>query len=227
MLALAILIACILVALRRVNWKTTVMFLGAAAVAWFVLPRMLPENLQNRLMEGTSAHTLQTRFELWQVGLNAWLDCPIQGVGSNAYAAVTERDSGRGLVAHNTIINVLVKTASWASAVHVDLVAGDLPDTAAPGREKLVCLSLLCSFIPVLLSGSAEYAKGWWWLYGIILALWRACRCRSRSRARPGCRRGSDRTTVGPTATSVALGRRRGHDPPLLKFTESYGPCGG
>ncbi len=171
-LCLLVLGASTLIMLGRMNWKVILMFLVCTAAIWYIAPAILPKSVQERLSEGKEAHSLMTRFEIWQAGLTGWLERPLQGFGTATYPVVSEAHGGPHLVAHNTYVNVLVEQG--VIGLTLFLLAWLLAFRnfrQMPRPEQLLCLTMSLSYLPISLSGSMEYQKPFWFIYIMVLSL--------------------------------------------------------
>jgi O-antigen ligase len=164
--------AVILVQLRRVNWSAAIAFLACAGMLAYVAPRLLPEQLRERLTETTEAHTLKVRQDIWRAGLEGWVEAPLQGFGFGTYPEVSLRHGSMRLLAHNTWISMLVEegvigifffTMIWVT------VAWRL--RFVPQMEKILCSSLLVGYLPATVAGTLDYNKSLWLMFGLVLAM--------------------------------------------------------
>ncbi len=152
-------------ALLRVGWKPAVIFTLCLGAAVYIIVHVVPENLLSRVQEGMETGTAQARFTLWEQSLQAWKENPILGIGSGATG-----DIGAG-VSHNTFISVLTENGLIGLAIYLlfwaFLAAAILSLQKA---EKILWITMLVSYVPHLLSISAEYEKVVWLIFGLILA---------------------------------------------------------
>jgi O-antigen ligase len=178
-LSLACAIFTILVALRRVKWTTVVMFLACAVAARYIVPSLMSDYLTQRLWSGRESSSYKSRTELWVGGLTTWLGCPLQGTGAGTYRIAADEAIGVAMVAHNTYISVLVENGLIGLALFsVPWVLVVLRMRRLPPQEKLLCFGLLFSQIPIWVSGSDEYTKSLWILFGLFLSFEAAFRGR-------------------------------------------------
>ena len=122
-----------------------------------------------RLAEGTSSDTFVERTTAWRIGLDAWRETPLLGVGAGSYDDITA-PKFRRMAAHNTVVSVLVETgligfvlyfSFWAIVVRRIMFF--------PKTDRFYWLGVFATFLPLFLTLTQEYAKVLWFLGGLVL----------------------------------------------------------
>ena len=125
-----------------------------------LVPRLVASGTLNRLGEGTASGSLLERYDLWKIGLKAWVQTPVLGTGAGSYPDLLGRAGEFRMVAHNTFVSVLVETglvgfvlyfAFWLVVLRRVLLL--------PKEERFFWLGALACYMPSVLSSSAEYCK--------------------------------------------------------------------
>ncbi|MEI8372058.1 MAG: O-antigen ligase family protein [Planctomycetota bacterium] len=156
--------------LRKITWAVRLGFVVAVMFVAFLAPRLVARSTFDRIGEGTSSHTFELRTNAWLYGMKAWTETPILGVGAGGYFDAMAKQGQKRMVAHNTFISVLVETglvgfvfyfSFWAIVIRRILLL--------PKADRFFWFGLFASFLPALLSLSAEYLKVWWFLGGLVL----------------------------------------------------------
>lgn len=80
--------------------------MGGIFAGYQLIPESLIQRLGTAYSEITGSGNLTGRTQIWEDAFSRFLDNPILGVGSNAFASISES----GLVAHNSFLSVLVET---------------------------------------------------------------------------------------------------------------------
>jgi O-antigen ligase len=174
---LAVLVVVTLVMLRRVNWKVALLFLVASGTAYQVGAKLVPEEILTRIAEGTEGHSFLVRLELWKAGIAGWLESPLLGHGFLSFADVAARHGALHLGAHNTWISVLVDEGTIGASLFVlTWVLAVWRVWRMPRLEQMLCVSLVASYFPITISGSQEYHKVLWIIFGLLLGMSEATR---------------------------------------------------
>ncbi|NLE74961.1 MAG: O-antigen ligase family protein [Actinobacteria bacterium] len=152
------------------SWKALVLFALAAGLAIWLVPQLVPEELLERVTEGTESHTFQVRYEQWRLGLQMWSEHPFLGVGAGAFVAAAVESGGLPLVAHNTFVQTLAENGlvgmgllllGWALLMRTVL--------HLPQRERLLWLGAGLAWVVAAVALSLEYAKFTWLVYAWIM----------------------------------------------------------
>lgn len=143
--------------------------LALASVVWLI-PNVIPAGLLERVTEGTQAGTFAIRVDQWRIGLEVWNGSPLIGVGAGGFVTAAVERGGRGLVAHNTFVQVL--TDNGAVGMALFLVAWLLLLRQAwtlPRRERMLWLGAAIVWGISAVTTSLEYFKITWLLYAWIM----------------------------------------------------------
>jgi O-antigen ligase len=156
---------------RQAGWKVIAMLVICIAAGVYLVPRMVPEDLQKRVAEGTSGSSFRDRLDLMKSGLTAWTKRPLQGFGLGAYERSSASVGGRLGVAHNTFVSILVEDGLIGMGIYLTFWAMLIRTILSfPKMEKRFWLTVLVGYAPSLMSASAEYEKPLWFLCAMILA---------------------------------------------------------
>ena len=163
----------------KVTWKARLGLIAAVALVVVLVPRLVSRSTFERIAEGTSAATFQSRVISWQTGLRAWSNTPVVGVGVGSYLDINRNAQERVIVAHNTVVSVLVESGLvgftlyflfWGFVIRRIMLFSK--------ADRFFWFGLLAAYLPQFLAGSEEYSKLSW-----FLARW--CCASRRSRVRP------------------------------------------
>jgi O-antigen ligase len=170
LLGLVICIVLSLVSFRRMGWKMALGIVCCLFVGWLLVPRVAAEALGTRLGKESLDRAVEVRADAWLNGLNAWRSNPLGGIGAGTYSAMDKAAGGRGIVAHNSFINVLAESGVVGLAIFVSaiLTLVWLVWRMPPG-QRLYSMMLLGAFAPDFISGASEYFKYTWFICALIL----------------------------------------------------------
>ncbi len=156
--------------LRKINRKVRLGLVASAVFVAILIPVLVARSTINRIGEGMSGDTFRVRKDAWEHGLKAWVDSPFLGVGEGGYADVLGKQGERRLVAHNTVVGVLVENGLvgftfyflfWAIVIRRVLLM--------PKADRYFWLGLFACYLPHFLSGDVQYQKSWWLLGAMVL----------------------------------------------------------
>jgi O-antigen ligase len=108
LITLAVAIVLLVATLLRAGWKAKVMLVATILLGAFLVVKLVPSYLIERVTEGAQARTLGARQEYWQAGLRQWVRSPLLGYGSGTFRYAVFGPLG-GNVAHNIAITHLVE----------------------------------------------------------------------------------------------------------------------
>ncbi len=171
----------ILFAPRRLRWRVRI--LGAAAAVFFVT-YLTPPGYWTRMetiLDPHSEASAQSRFILNQVSMEIYKLNPL-GVGLGNYQYVSGRYTmgAGGLVAHNSLLSILVEAGWPGMALWVMMaaltwvkffrVARRSPPEALTGRvAKGFCIGML-AVLPAMWTHTEHLADYYYWLVGLAIA---------------------------------------------------------
>jgi Lipid A core - O-antigen ligase and related enzymes len=163
--------------LVRVTFRQKCALLLVGAVIISSALAFLPETSWKR-WEGVSRELAQgtwgQRKAIWSAGLELNRMYPIAGIGAGAFPAGTERIMGRGIVAHNTFLSVLVEEGVIGLVLFLTvLLSLVLPALQLPSLERDLWLVLFATWVTGVNSLTWETRKPTWLLFG-LLAGWLA-----------------------------------------------------
>lgn len=201
--ALAICILLNLAGFRRIGWGQAFAILVCLFCGWLLAPQAAVELFTSRLGETERARGLGIRQEAWIGGLRTWETNPLLGVGAGSYRVASERGGGPSLVAHNTLINVLVEDGLVGFGIFLFICVMLLRLVwRMPPRERGFWIALLGAYGEYCFFASQEYQKATWLVLALILVQSEAFR-RPQVPSSPAARQG--RMTAAGTAP---LGKR-------------------
>jgi hypothetical protein len=171
--------------LRKVNWKARIGIVVAVLLVAILISQLVGSSTISRITEGTSANTFLLRYNAWVYGLRAWADTPLLGVGAGGYADTVEKLGYRRMVAHDTLVSVLVETglvgftlyfAFWAIVARRVLLF--------PKADRFFWLGVFACYLPEFLSASLEYQKSLWFLGALVMCqTWQPSAAGAKKRA--------------------------------------------
>jgi O-antigen ligase len=171
LMCLGLLIVVAFINARRLGWGPAFLLLVSVGAVGYIAPKILSETLVERYSEGREAHTLQVRLEFWQAGMRTWMNSPLQGCGSGSYREANIEGGGSHMVAHNSVVSVLVENGVIGLALYS--MAWALPlyrILRLPRAEKALWITMLAGLLPILMSGSEEYHKLVWLVWAMLLS---------------------------------------------------------
>lgn len=142
--------------------------IGIAASLFFLQP-LIPQTSIDRLNTTSSELTagdLNGRREIWDTGIEAFLEQPIQGMGSGVFKTITS-----GQVAHNTYLSVLTETGIVGFLLFAIILFTTLYQLK--NQDKLLTLLWLAIFLSWAIGVSSmtwELRKPTWLLLAFIVA---------------------------------------------------------
>lgn len=152
-----------------------------------------------------SGSTLNERGVIWQAGLNAFEDRPLQGVGLGAFPAAVERVSGVYEVAHNSFLSVLVETGVVGAVLFGAVILSIcVPLLSAKRSTAIPSMVLFATLIVAILPLSFELRKPTWFVLAMLLT-YRAVQLVGAHETTTRLER-----TSSPTAAAVQPAFRRG-----------------
>lgn len=161
----------LLAKVRKFTWKSRLALVVSLAIVAILIPKLVARSTLNRLSEGTEAGTFIERTTAWQYGLMAWTKTPILGIGPGSYADMMAATGYRRMVAHNTLISVLVESGLVGFTIYflfwIIVVRRVL---RLPKEEKFFWLSIIGCSLPIFLTGSMEYQKISWFVGAMMLS---------------------------------------------------------
>jgi O-antigen ligase len=168
--ALAVCILLNLAGFRRIGWGQAFAILFCLFCGWLLVPQAAVELLTSRLEESERARGLEVRQEAWIAGLRTWETNPLLGVGAGSYPTASEQGGGPSLVAHNTLINVLVEDGVVGLGIFLFMCLMFLRLVwHMPLRERGFWIALLGAYGEYCLFASQEYQKATWLIFALIL----------------------------------------------------------
>ena len=141
-----------------------VMFLICIGAGIYLVPRLVPETLQDRVT-GQMGHGAEGRIAVWQRSLKTWTEKPLLGGGAG-----TEHPA-HDWTSHNTFISILVDDGLIGLGIFLAfwvVLIGTI--FSFPKAEKQFWFTVLAGYSPALLTGSANHEKTLWFLWAMILA---------------------------------------------------------
>jgi O-antigen ligase len=166
----------------------TVLAVGTAAViAIMVVPEASWERMQNIAADLMGGEGFETRRGILENGMRAFLQDPIVGVGLGAFGAATTGALAKDIVAHNTLLSVLVETGIVGGVAFLAIVlALILATRGMPTLERRVWRVCLLAWGVGVSTLTWEYRKVTWVLFALITAqamVWRRARVAERAGA--------------------------------------------
>jgi O-antigen ligase len=114
---------------------------------------------------------MSTRRNIWEVGLGAFPEHPVLGVGAGAYGTLLENRGNRSLPAHNVFIGLLVEQGVAGLLLFSALIgACALTIFRMPPSDRTLWSVLMLSWFVGLGSLSLERWKVTWLLFGLLSA---------------------------------------------------------
>lgn len=141
----------------------------AVVGARFVLPGSTEERL---LSTGDEIRygTWSDRRTINRIAVAMFLDTPVLGVGSGAFAAGFGRRAGRVWDAHNTFSAVAVETGVIGFIIFFGIPAGLLIRAQRLGaNERATWTTIMVMWLVAGLSSTLDYNKATWFLFGMCL----------------------------------------------------------
>jgi O-antigen ligase len=184
----ALLVALAMVPLSVPFWSRGMRRIAPAAAAAGVLFAIytVPAPVWQRL-RGAGAEieqgTMSHRTTIWAAGMDVFLGQPIEGVGAAAFPERVMSRLAKPSVAHNTFVSVLVELGVIGALILLALLAALFYSAAKmPRLEARLWMVTLAAWCTGVSTGTWEYQKATWLLFGLAAAHAAAChRARSRS----------------------------------------------
>jgi len=156
--------------LWKVNWRVRLGLIASVVFVGLLVPRLVSRSTIERIAEGTSGDTFTVRTNAWQVGLKVWKETPLLGVGAGCYTDMMAKQGERAMVAHNTLVSVLVESGLVGFILYFSFWGVVIRRVMLlPKVERFFWLGVIASYLPAFLSGSMEYQKLWWFLGALVL----------------------------------------------------------
>lgn len=170
--------------LQRMGWGFRVTFIAAILIILWLIPKVVPEELLKREMEGTKANTFTQRQEIWTTAIDRWADSPVLGAGVGCFRRAVWGLSG-GLVGHNLYIDVLVEEGAVGLGLFVGAVLAAFYAAwrMAPG-DRPFWLGILAVWVIGSMVSPWEYGKLTWFLLATVASMSAAMRAEAAA-ARP------------------------------------------
>lgn len=150
-------------------WAKALLFIFLAGAVYFLIPVIPPASLQRLSTTGSelSSGDLNGRTELWSQGINAFLEKPLLGVGSNMYRSTNRENK----VAHNSFLSVLVETGVVGLVLFGIVLAIIVSQALAQSRwNSMFWLVILSVWVIGANTLTWEYRKPTWLFFSLILA---------------------------------------------------------
>lgn len=146
--------------------------LAAAAVPffWQEIESTVGSNLERLSTIGNeiSHGTLNERSEIWAIGMRAFANRPLIGVGGGAFPAAIERESGLHELAHNTYVSISVELGAVGFTIFITiLVVTIAPLIRGLSVRTTPGLLLVLVLLIGILSLTWEFRKATW----LVIAL--------------------------------------------------------
>lgn len=161
----------VIVSLPRFSRKTTISLVAVVGLSALVVAVLWNEISIRRLstiIEQLTARDLNGRVEIWQRGVDAFLERPLTGVGAGGFGAAVGAMRSKELAAHNTFLGILVEHGMIGfvlfGAAVISLIAGAW--RATRDLAKLWTFVGFAWFVAVL-TLSWENKEVTWVLFGL------------------------------------------------------------
>jgi O-antigen ligase len=161
-----------LVSLSRVKiWvRATILILLVVSILYFVVPRVQDLRSFERLGTTTTELTqgdLNNRTNNWKEGIDAFLEHPLLGIGTNMYPTINRW----GKAAHNSFIAVLVELGAIGFVIFMGLIAVAFIETwRQPRWQALFWSSILLVWILGSSTLTWTHRKTTWLFMSLLVA---------------------------------------------------------
>lgn len=155
---------------RRILLLTALLAAAAVPFFWQEIESAVGSNIErlSTIGDEISHGTLNERSEIWAIGMRAFAQRPLIGMGGGTFPAAVERESGLHDLAHNSYISISVELGAVGIALFVAILVVTIAPllrgfSARTAPALLVVLVLLIG----ILSLTWEFRKATW----LVIAL--------------------------------------------------------
>lgn len=155
---------------KRILVLIAVLTAAAVPFFWEEIESTVGSNLERLSTIGNeiSNGTLNERSEIWAIGMSAFANRPLIGVGGGAFPAAIERESGLHELAHNTYVSIAVELGAVGFTIFIAiLVVAVAPLVLGLRVRTTPGLLLVLVLLIGILSLTWEFRKATW----LVIAL--------------------------------------------------------
>lgn len=177
-------VAAIPFSYKALRWRHKVAVALVLGLFLYKIDGIVPETTWQRLLtipQQLEGGDLNLRTVIWAAGLDVFWEHPWLGIGAGAFPSVVGRRIGTDLVAHNTLVSVLVQEGLIGISLFLGLAMGLLYGVRAAVRDRYAYVLTFLTWFIGAMSLTWEQKKVTWFVFALLLLVGHSAGPRARA----------------------------------------------